>query len=107
MASSDVIKTFIQNSPVAGMYTEAVDRESAYEILKGRSVKQDTLKNPDSRQGERTSRPDPREESSRSSNRQGLGEALVKSVIRAVGSQVGRQIATQVIRGVLGGLTRR
>lgn len=107
MASSDVMKTFIQNSPVAGIYTEAVDRESAYEILKGRSIKQNGLQDHDSHQDERTARSDPRQESSRSSNRQGLGEALVKSVIRAVGSQVGRQIATQVIRGVLGGLTRR
>jgi DNA helicase HerA-like ATPase len=39
MASPDVMKTFIQNSPVAQSYTQVIDRESAYEILKGKPVK--------------------------------------------------------------------
>jgi len=117
MAAQDVIRTFIQNSPVSQSYVQTIDRESAYEILKGkasRTQKQDKNDNhvkvrpedigrgDDSGDNRQARTPEPK-----SSNRQGMGEALAKSVIRAVGSQVGRQIATQVIRGLLGGILRK
>ena len=110
MASPDVIRTFMQNSPVAQSYTQVIDRESAYEILKGKPAKGEHVQvraedlGPSSGGGDRSPRPS---SAPRASSRQGMGEALAKSVIRAVGSQVGRQIATQIIRGVLGGLTRK
>jgi DNA helicase HerA-like ATPase len=101
MAPADVIKTFIQNSPVAQSYTKTIDRESAYEILKAKANRHDkeNSQEPESRSKPPSSR--------QSSNRQGMGEALTKSVIRAVGSQVSRSIAQAVLRGVLGGLSGR
>jgi DNA helicase HerA-like ATPase len=99
MVAPEIVKTFMQNSPVAESYVQTIDRESAYEVLKGKVTKDKPSK-------------EIKEESDKSvqpktSNRQGMGEALVKSVIRAVGSQVGRQIASQVLRGVLGGVLKR
>ena len=111
MAPTETIKTFIQNSPVAEIYAEAIDRESAYEVLHGKAERKTQSQNehvevkPEDL-GE-ASQPQKRSAPTRPSNRQSMGEALAKSVIRAVGSQVGRQIANQILRGVLGGLSRR
>ena len=115
-------KAIIQNSLLAGHYEKVVDRESAYEILKGRtSEKQAGVA---TQQPASVSQPAPssggglgdmlgsvfgnasggnsggRSGSIRSSNRQGVGEAFVKSAARSVGSAVGREI----IRGVLGSI---
>ncbi|HET7831906.1 MAG TPA: helicase HerA-like domain-containing protein [Gallionella sp.] len=102
--------TIIQNSLLSGFYENAVDRESAYEILKGRtSAKQPT--GPGAAQapagggsgiggmlgdifGGGT------ETRGGRGNRDSIGEVLAKSAARAIGSAVGRQI----IRGVLGSL---
>jgi DNA helicase HerA-like ATPase len=106
-------------SPLAGFYEKAVDRESAYEKLKGR-VEAGTAT--ESREREARS-PARREPASRSQQRndggglasdilfgrrgprggrqtQGVIEALAKSAARSVGSQAGRAL----IRGVLGSL---
>lgn len=100
MAAPDVIRTFMQNSPVAQTYAQDIDRDSAYEVLKGkaqRRVEQDRDDDhpvaPSQKTGSR-------------GNSQSIGDALVKSVVRAVGSQVGRQIAREVLRGVLGSIMK-
>ncbi len=96
----------IANSVVAGHYEKAVDRESAYEILKGRA---------DEKQAE-AEKPAPAAAPSGGGllggifggetgprgglRRQSAGEALVKSVVRTVGAEVGRQL----VRGLLGSL---
>lgn len=114
IADAVAIQTFMQNSPVAAQYNKAVDRDSAYETLRGRAEKASQ----DAKQAQDTaseSRYEPRQSEtktektsgSRGGNRQSVGEALVKSVVRAAGSQVGRQITNTIIRGILGGLTRR
>ncbi|HNZ56022.1 MAG TPA: DUF853 family protein, partial [Methylophilaceae bacterium] len=87
----DVMKT----SNVAGVYDKAVDRESAYEILKARATQSATEAKADEGfswgdifGGKRTSRSDT------------ILESAAKSAARAVGSQLGRSI----IRGVLGSI---
>lgn len=116
VADADVVQTFIQNSPVAQLYSKAIDRDSAYETLKGKAIKaaktaedaQEAAR--PTRRAEEPARDvrEPRQERApRASNRQSAGEALVKSVIRAAGSQVGRQITNTILRGILGGFSRR
>lgn len=75
----------IRGSPVSGYYEDAVDRESAYEILKKRAEKARA----------NTQRPQKR---SPGRPRQGIAETMAKSAARSVG----RQIATQIVRGILG-----
>ena len=105
-------KAIIQSSLLAGHYEKAVDRESAYEILKSRTAEKQAESA--AAQTDKTMQ----SQSARSggamgnigdmlggvfgggSNRQGIGEAIVKSAARSIGSAVGRQI----IRGVLGSL---
>ncbi len=101
----------ISSSLLAGHYEQVVDRESAYEILKGRAAEAKTnaaapAAPPQSGGGLRggllggvlgggTTR------------RQGVGEAMVKSVVRTVGAEVGRQLVRGVMGSLLGGGRRR
>ncbi len=106
----DERKALIASSIVAGVYENVVDRESAYEKLKGRTVQKQDQQAPGqtavasggglggllggifgSGTGSTTTR------------RQGVGEALVKSVVRTVGSEVGRQIARGLLGSIMGG----
>ena len=95
----------IEGSTIFGHYEKAVDRESAYEKLKGRS---------DARQAEAAAPAKPAAAASNPINdllfgrtgprggRQTAGvlESVAQSAARAIGSQVGREI----IRGVLGSI---
>ena len=103
----------IQNSLVAGVYEKAVDRESAYELLKARAE-----------QAARTSSQSTAQPTAQGSTGGGLGgmlgdllggsgntsrgregvvEALAKSAARSVGSQLGRAIIRGVMGSILGG----
>jgi len=91
----------IESSSVYGHYEKTVDRDSAYEKLKGRTEEkqeQNATAKPDSsvlndvlfgRTGPRGGR-----------QSQGLLEAMAKSAVRTMGSQAGREI----VRGVLGSI---
>jgi uncharacterized protein len=87
-------------SPLAGRYDEAVDRESAYEVLKRRADEELARHQAAQRQAEvRAEGPAPRQ---RASRRQTPMEAMVTSAVRTIGSQIGRQI----VRGLLGSILR-
>jgi uncharacterized protein len=110
----------ITSSVVYGTYEKTVDRESAYERLKGRaeSAPQQAPPQQQYQQPQYQQTQAPQQQSSgggfmgqlgtlfggttgpRGGHCEGLGEAMAKSAVRAVGSSVGRQL----IRGVLGGL---
>lgn len=94
----------MQSSLVAGVYDTAVDRESAYELLKTRAAK---TAQPQTPQGSATAGGlggmlgDLLGGGGNGSRqREGVVEALAKSAARSVGSQLGRAI----IRGVMGSL---
>jgi len=94
----------IQSSLVAGVYDTAVDRESAYELLKARAAKTVPAQAP---QGGSTAGGSGGilgdllgGGGGGSRQREGVVEALAKSAARSVGSQLGRAI----IRGVMGSL---
>jgi DNA helicase HerA-like ATPase len=105
-------KAILANSLLAGHYEKSVDRESAYELLKGRT----TEKQPEATQAAPVAAGggiggilggifggNPLGNSSRSSNRQGVGEAMMKSAARSIGSAVGREI----MRGVMGSIFKK
>ena len=83
----------IERSPLKGRYDTAVDRESAYEILRDRAKERQDQQNEKELQKlkEKT-------KTISKNRRQSTGEAFIKSAARAIGSQVGRQI----IRGIMG-----
>jgi uncharacterized protein len=95
----------IRRSPVAGKYDAPVDRESAYEKLKGRTAAKPAepahSSNPMSdilfgKTGPRGGR-----------QSQGMVEALAKSAARSIGSELGRQVLRGILGSVLGGSKRR
>ncbi|HTT25070.1 MAG TPA: helicase HerA-like domain-containing protein [Candidatus Sulfotelmatobacter sp.] len=110
----------IQSSVLFGHYEKSVDRESAYERLKGRAQTAPTRQAQPAPSGPvpQYSQPSPSQSGwevavgsvlgalGRSGRRQGLAEAMAKSAARAIGSQVGRQIVRGVLGGILGGRSR-
>jgi DNA helicase HerA-like ATPase len=88
-------------SPVAGFYEKAVDRESAYEILKARAA------------GAAASAPPARAPRGGAAGTDAAAQAgkilgaFAQSAARAIGSQVGRQIIRGVLGGIFGGAARR
>jgi hypothetical protein len=105
---------------VAGVYEKAVDRESAFEALKGRTQSRQTVAATSAGTAASASHaptnqaPEPAAAPERGlldglgdlmgggtrRTRASVGEQLIKSAASAVGREVGRQI----IRGVLGGI---
>jgi uncharacterized protein len=101
----------MKSSLVAGVYENAIDRESAYEILKGRAGQPAAAGAPQ-QQGH---------EQPWYANLPNLGlptggggrrgdtliEAMSKSAARTIGSSVGRQIVRGVLGSLLGGSSKR
>ena len=88
-------REIIGRSPYAATYSEAVDRDSAYETLKRRREELD--KKAEEEEAEESSK----KQTSRSGyKRQGPVEAFMKSMLRSFGSSAGRRI----FRGLLGSL---
>lgn len=117
-------QALMASSVVAGVYEKAVDRESAYERIKGRVAPAPRSDNapagspspgqPQSRQPQGTSAGAPEESGSSigdmlgglfggNSRRESPVQAMFKSAARSIGSQVGREI----IRGVLGSILKK
>jgi uncharacterized protein len=121
-------KDLIANSIVAGVYEKTVDRESAYEKLKGRTASAQAdvpAAAPAGKAGASgtvtaggsttTAAPAPAgggilgglsdaifgSTGPRGGRHEGLAESMARSAVRTVGSAVGREI----LRGVLGGIT--
>lgn len=90
----------VKSSNVFGYYEKMVDRESAYETLKGRAEQAATEVKAEEGfdwggmfGGSKPS----------SRSREGVFEAAAKSAARAIGSQLGRQIIRGVLGSILGG----
>ena len=112
-------RAVIAASLVAGVYEKTVDRESAYEKLRGRVATRAPARNEPAAPGQASAAPPPSAGPSISDRVQdalggllgGSGgsrrkdtvvEAIVKSAARSIGSSVGREL----IRGVLGSLLK-
>ena len=82
----------LDSSPLKPVYTKAIDRESAYEILKLRRSQTKKEAEVETKKSKTV----------RKSTRQSPMEAFIKSLLRSIGSQLGRQI----MRGLLGSIKR-
>jgi DNA helicase HerA-like ATPase len=122
--SADERRATIAASPIAGHYEAALDRESAYEKLKGVAV---TAEKVDAQTtvaesgggflgglgdmlggvlGGSSGGGSGGGSSSSARRTQSIGETLVKSAVRTIGSQVGREIVRGVLGSILGGRRR-
>jgi DNA helicase HerA-like ATPase len=110
--SAEERREIVKRSVLYGHYEQAVDRESAYEKLRGRA---ETKAAPAPAPREAGERPPTPGESSvlqdvlfgstgpRGGHRDGLVQAAAKSAARTVGNQLGRQILRGVLGSILGG----
>jgi DNA helicase HerA-like ATPase len=115
-------KALLDNSLVAGVYEKAIDRESAYETLKGTQPTSAAGSNSTS-SANNSSVPSSNETGDngllgglgdvlfgrtgpRGAKQDGLAQAMVKSAVRTIGSSVGREIVRGVLGGILGGRRR-
>jgi uncharacterized protein len=100
-------KGIIQGSVLFGHYEKAVDRESAYEILKNKGGQTAAAPSPQPADAPRRPQiPWPEPEASRQPvgrHRDSMLEAMGKSAVRSMGSQIGRSIIRGVLGGILGG----
>ena len=121
-------KALIEGSLVAGAYEKAVDRESAYERLKGRNADAPAADAANAGDG-RTPRPLPGQEAPtqaaapgmmdmvkdavfgstgpRGGHKPGLMEKAASSAVRTMGTAVGRELIRGVLGSLLGGKRRR
>jgi DNA helicase HerA-like ATPase len=107
-------KALMADSIVAGVYEKTVDRESAYEKIKGRvetRINQSDAASADTKSNGTAAKADSGimggindilfgKTGPRGGQHDGLAQTMAKSAVRTMGSTVGRQI----IRGVLGGI---
>jgi uncharacterized protein len=114
----------IRGSVVAGVYEQAVDRDSAYEKLKSKvaaasapaGASPTPVQETSSAPAPAASHSDWLQEAgsvlgnvlgSGTSRRETVAQAMVKSAARSIGSTVGRQIIRGVLGSILGGSSRR
>jgi len=126
----DERKAVMQGSPVGSAYDQAIDRESAYEVLNKRADARTAGAAPTSTlppastggspwgsppAGQPDYRPDPAPRQAaprqsapqpRASNRETVTEAVIKSVARNVTGQLTRSVTRQLVRGILGSLSK-
>jgi DNA helicase HerA-like ATPase len=109
----------VANSLVAGVYEKTVDRESAYEKLKGRAETAPTAPTANGKPGTPAS-----DDSGgglignlnemlfgstgpRGGKRDGLAQTMAKSAVRTIGTNVGKEILRGVLGGIFGAKKRR
>jgi DNA helicase HerA-like ATPase len=113
--------SLIAGSLVAGVYEKTIDRESAYEKLKGRAAA--TADNVRPTQPQAPATPPAAQPGGglmgslgdilfgstgpRGGKHEGLAESAARSAVRSVGSAVGREIVRGVLGSLLGGGRRR
>jgi len=114
-------QVLIQSSLVAGIYEQALDRESAFEKIKGQSASNPNSTPNSNRTGEQVQGAEKESggfmgglsdilfgsSGPRGGQRDGVAQLVVKSAVRTVGSAIGREIVRGVLGSLLGGSRRR
>jgi DNA helicase HerA-like ATPase len=114
-------QALIAGSLVAGVYEKAVDRESAYEKLKGRAA--DMSAQAGAAAGKPGASPPAEQDGGgligglndvlfgstgpRGGKREGLAQTMAKSAVRTMGTTLGKEILRGVLGGIFGGGGRR
>jgi len=115
--TADERRAAIERSAIYGHYENVIDRESAYERLKGTPASQDKGASP-AAAGDAPAATTTGGwldgigdlfggGGGRARGRESVVEAAAKSAARAIGSQVGREIIRGVLGSILGGSSRR
>jgi DNA helicase HerA-like ATPase len=96
----------INSSLVAGQYEQAIDRESAFEILSKRTEER-TAQEAEAKaatEAEKEAEKQAKAERAAARAPDTLIESVTKSVARSASTSIGRQIGNTIVRGVLGSI---
>jgi DNA helicase HerA-like ATPase len=101
-------KDIIKESPVAGVYDTAIDRESAYEELEEKAKKRAKAEAAEAKRAEREKLKAKRTKktSSRTRTRRKKDSAIMKEIKRE-GRLIARRAMRNAVRGILGSMMRR
>ncbi|RKR67073.1 hypothetical protein C8C94_1546 [Acidovorax sp. 94] len=112
-------QVLVANSLVAGVYEKVVDRESAYEKLKGRAAEA-SAQTPANGKGAPANTEDSGgglmgglndvlfgSTGPRGGKRDGLAQTMAKSAVRTMGTTIGKEILRGVLGSIFGGSKRR
>ena len=104
--TADERAQLISTSLVAGQYEQAVDRESAFEILSAKAQERAAAAAQAKAEVDAQKEAEKAAKAERAAARapDSLTESITKSVVRSASSSIGRSIGTQIVRGVLGGI---
>ena len=114
-------QTLVANSLVAGVYEKLVDRESAYEKLKGRAAEASAQAPANGSKGTPGNTADDSggglmgglndvlfgSTGPRGGKRDGLAQTMAKSAVRTMGTSLGKEILRGVLGSIFGGSKRR
>jgi hypothetical protein len=106
-------KQIIASSLVAGVYEQAVDRESAYELLQARAGQAAAATPPASPAGQAPAQAAERPwydipgVTTRVGRSNSLVETVAKTAVRTVGVAVGRQLVRGLMGSLMGGTTTK
>ncbi|MBX9832558.1 MAG: DUF853 domain-containing protein, partial [Burkholderiaceae bacterium] len=114
-------QTLVANSLVAGVYEKVVDRESAYEKLKGRAAEASAQAPANGSKGTPGNTADDSggglmgglndvlfgSTGPRGGKRDGLAQTMAKSAVRTMGTSLGKEILRGVLGSIFGGSKRR
>ncbi len=100
--NSDERRAIINSSPVKGAYDTAIDRESAFEMLKARAEQSAKAAEKEART-DASAKPARKERQTPGKKTDSVVDAMMKSAARSVGSTVGRQIVRGILGSLLGG----
>lgn len=118
-ATPEQCKALIEQSLVAGVYEQTIDRESAFELLKARAAQGSAQSASQAPQQQEAAQQESSTlgglgdllfgggKPSGGRQRQSVAESMAKSAARAIGSQVGREIVRGILGSMLGGSGRR
>jgi len=107
--TSEQRRALLDNSLVAGVYEQMLDRESAYEMLKAKAANLSAPTKGESAGGFMGGMSDLifGSQGPRGAHRDGIAQLVVKSAVRTVGSSIGREIVRGVLGSIMGGGGRR
>ncbi|MEO1159155.1 MAG: helicase HerA-like domain-containing protein, partial [Pseudomonadota bacterium] len=106
----------VKNSPVYGMYDEAVDRDSAYEKLrvKAEKIAEQQAAAAEAKEKAKAEKAAAKKTSSRSKGRSRRTDSATDRFVKNIASTVGRQVGNMlvrnsgsIVRGILGSLLKR
>lgn len=97
-AAEETKRRIMNQSIMQGRYERTVDRESAYELLQQKAMRQAEIKRQEELQNEEEAQP-------RKAGRK--SDSFFDTVTKTAATTVGRQVARELVRGILGSFLRR